>query len=117
MDKKTSSKTKDKKKSFTSRLRIKVQGYEHTLLDESVRQIIDTANRLGANTAGPIPMPTSMKKYTVNRSTFVHKDAREQLETRIHNRLIDILDPSQQVVEALSNLTLPVGISVEVRMD
>ena len=106
-----------KKSTFTSRLRIKVQAYEHQILDESVKQIIETAERLGANTIGPIPLPTKLKKYTVNRSTFVFKNSREQFEVRIHRRLIDILNPSQQTVEALSNLTLPSGVSVEVKME
>lgn len=98
------------------RLRIKVQAYEHKILDNSVRQIIDTAMRYEANVRGPIPLPTDSKKYTVNRSTFVHKDAREQFEMRTHKRLIDILEPSQKVIEALTNLSLPSGITIDVKM-
>lgn len=98
------------------RLRIKVRAYEHKVLDQSVRQIIDTALRYDAKIAGPIPLPTEIKKYTVNRSTFIYKDAREQFEMRVHKRVIDILDPSAKVIEALTNLSLPSGVTIEVKM-
>lgn len=90
--------------------------YEHKLLDASVRQIINTALQHNADIRGPIPLPTDMKRYTVNRSSFVYKDAREQFEMRTHKRLLDIMNPSQQVIESLSNLTLPSGVSVDVKM-
>ncbi|MDE2213467.1 MAG: 30S ribosomal protein S10 [Patescibacteria group bacterium] len=99
-----------------SRLRIKVKAYEHKVLDSSVRQILDTALRYDAKVAGPIPLPTEIKKYTVNRSTFIYKNAREQFEMRIHKRLIDILDPSSKVIEALTNLSLPSGVTIDVKM-
>src|SRR3990167_7954257 len=89
------------------KLRIKVRAYEHKLLDASVKQILDTALRYDAKVAGPIPLPTEIKKYTVNRSTFIYKDAREQFEMRIHKRIIDILDPTPKVIEELTNLSLP----------
>ena len=98
------------------RLRIKVRAYEHKVLDASVKQILDTALRYDAKVAGPIPLPTEIKKYTVNRSTFVYKDAREQFEMRIHKRVIDILDPSPKVIEALTNLSLPSGVTIDVKM-
>ncbi len=98
------------------RLRIKVRAYEHKVLDASVKQIIETALRYDAKIAGPIPLPTEIKKYTVNRSTFVYKDAREQFEMRIHKRIIDILDPSAKVIEALTNLSLPSGVTIDVKM-
>ncbi|HEV8677384.1 MAG TPA: 30S ribosomal protein S10 [Candidatus Paceibacterota bacterium] len=98
------------------RLRIKVRAYEHKVLDASVKQIIETALRYDAKVAGPIPLPTEIKKYTVNRSTFVYKDAREQFEMRIHKRIIDILDPSAKVIEALTNLSLPSGVTIDVKM-
>lgn len=98
------------------RLRIKVMAYEHKVLDASVRQIIDTALRYDATVAGPIPLPTEIKKWTVNRSTFVYKDAREQFELRIHKRLIDILEPNPKVIEALTNLSLPSGVTIDVKM-
>ncbi|MEI7719783.1 MAG: 30S ribosomal protein S10 [bacterium] len=98
------------------RLRIKVRAYEHKVLDASIKQILDTALRYDAIVAGPIPLPTEITKYTVNRSTFVYKDAREQFEKRVHKRIIDILDPSQKVIEALTNLSLPSGVTIEVKM-
>lgn len=96
-------------------MRIRVRAYEHKILDNSVKQIIDTANRFDAEVVGPIPMPTEIKKYTVNRSTFVHKDAREQFEQRTHKRVIDILNPTAKVIEALTNLSLPSGVSIDVK--
>ena len=98
------------------KLRIRVRAYEHKILDLSVKQIMDTANRLDAKTVGPVPLPTEIKRWTVNRSTFVHKDAREQFEMRIHKRLIDILSPSGKVIEALTNLNLPTGVTIDVKM-
>ncbi|MDQ5955014.1 MAG: small subunit ribosomal protein [Patescibacteria group bacterium] len=98
------------------RLRIKVRAYEHKVLDASVRQIMETALRYDAKIAGPIPLPTEIKKYTVNRSTFVYKDAREQFEMRIHKRVIDIVDPSAKIIEALTNLSLPSGVTIDVKM-
>ena len=98
------------------RLRIKVKAYEHKVLDASVKQILDTALRYDAKVAGPIPLPTEIKKYTVNRSTFIYKDAREQFEMRVHRRIIDILDPSPKVIEALTNLSLPSGVTIDVKM-
>jgi len=98
------------------KLRIRVRAYEHKILDASVKQIIDTAQRFDATVVGPIPMPTEIKKYTVNRSTFVHKDAREQFEMRMHKRVIDIMNPSAKVIESLTNLSLPSGVSIDVKM-
>lgn len=99
-----------------ARLRIRVRAYEHKVLDASVRQIMDTALRYDANIVGPVPLPTEIKKYTVNRSTFIYKDAREQFEMRVHKRLIEILDPSAKVIEALTNLSLPSGVTIDVKM-
>jgi len=99
-----------------NKLRIRVRAYENKILDASTKQIIDTAMRFDANVVGPIPLPTEIKKYTVNRSTFVHKDAREQFEMRTHKRVIDILNPSPKVVEALTNLSLPSGVNIDVKM-
>lgn len=97
-------------------LRIRVRAYDHKILDSSVEQILDTALRYDADVRGPVPLPTETKKYTVNRSTFVHKDSREQYEMRIHKRLIDIYKPSQKVIDALTNLNLPSGINIDVKM-
>lgn len=98
------------------KLRISVRAYEHKVLDTSVKQIIDTALRYDAKVAGPVPLPTEIKKYTVNRSAFIYKDAREQFEMRVHKRLIEILDPSPKVIEALTNLSLPSGVTIDVKM-
>ncbi|OGG88044.1 30S ribosomal protein S10 [Candidatus Kaiserbacteria bacterium RIFOXYD1_FULL_42_15] len=98
------------------KLRIRVRAFEHKILDSSVKQIIDTALRFDAQVVGPIPLPTEIKKYTVNRASFVYKDAREQFEMRTHKRVIDILNPSPKVIEALTNLSLPSGVNIDVKM-
>lgn len=114
--KRVTKKKEDKASSSEPKLRIRVRAYEHKILDASVKQIIDTALRFDASVVGPIPMPTEIKKYTVNRSTFIDKDAREQFEMRLHKRVLDILNPSGKVVEALTNLSLPSGVSIDVKM-
>ena len=98
------------------RLRIRVRAYDAKIIDNSVRQIVETALRNGAEIVGPIPLPTEIRKYTVNRSSFVHKNAREQYEMRVHKRLIDIMNPSPKIVNALTNLNLPAGVDIEVKM-
>ncbi len=115
---KASSKASKKESSADSisKLRIRVRAYEHKILDMSVKQIIDTALRFDAEVVGPIPLPTDIKRYTVNRSSFVYKDAREQFEMRMHKRVIDIKNPSPKVIEALTNLSLPSGVSIDVKM-
>src|SRR5512141_645784 len=92
-----------------SKLRIRVRAYEHKVLDASVKQIIDTALRYDAKIVGPVPLPTEIKKYTVNRSSFIYKNAREQFEMRVHRRLIDIINPTGKLIEALTNMSLPSG--------
>lgn len=99
-----------------SKLRIRVRAYEYKILDLSVKQIIDTALRYDAKVEGPIPLPTEIKKYTVNRASFVFKNAREQFEMRIHKRVIDILDPTPKIMEALTNLSLPSGVNIDVKI-
>ncbi len=98
------------------KLRLRVKGYDHKVLDQSVKQIIDTALRFDATVVGPVPLPTDIRKFTVNASTFVYKDAREQFEIRTHKRIIDIMDPTPKIIDALTNLSLPSGVSVDVRM-
>ncbi len=98
------------------RIRIKIRAYDHKIIDQSTRTIIETAERSGASVRGPVPLPTERTKYTVNRSTFVHKDAREQYEMRVHKRLVDIFDPTPKTIEALTNLNLPAGVDVEIKM-
>ncbi len=99
-----------------NRIRLKIKSYDHRLIDASTKQIIETATRNGAEVLGPIPLPTEMRKYTVNRSTFVHKNAREQFEMRLHKRLVEILNPGQKIVESLSNLNLPSGVDIEIKL-
>lgn len=98
------------------RLRIRVRAYEHKILDASLKQIMDTAIRYDVEFYGPIPLPTEIKKYTVNRSAFIYKNTREQFEMRVHKRLIDILNPNQKIIEALTNLSLPSGVNIDVKM-
>lgn len=99
-----------------AKLRIRVRAYEYKILDASVKQIMDTALRYDAKVLGPIPLPTEIKKYTVNRSSFVYKNAREQFEMRIHKRLIDIVNPNAKFIEALTNMSLPSGVNIDVKM-
>lgn len=99
-----------------SKLRIRVRAYEYKILDLSVKQIIDTALRYDAKVLGPIPLPTEIKKYTVNRASFVFKNAREQFEMRVHKRLIDILNPNPKIMEALTNMSLPSGVNIDVKI-
>lgn len=105
-----------KKEETQPKLRLRVKSYDHKLIDNSIKQIVDTAVRNGAEVIGPIPLPTQFKKYTVNRSTFVHKNHREQFELRVHNRLIDIVNPNQKIIESLSGLNLPSGVDIEIKM-
>ena len=98
------------------RIRIKIKAFDHKIIDQSTKTIIDTATRTGAQIYGPIPLPTEKKKYTVNSSTFVHKDSRDQYEIRIHKRLVDIIDPTPKTIESLTNLGLPAGVDVEIKM-
>lgn len=97
------------------RIRIKLKAYDHKLIDQSARQIVEAVERDGATVAGPVPLPTSKKKYTVNRSTFVHKNARDQFEIRVHKRLIDIVHFTPRTVDTLMSLNLPAGVDVSMK--
>jgi len=108
--------TKAKKEEPKQKIRIKIKSYDHKVLDNSCKQIVETASRYVSEIIGPIPLPTDIHRYTVNRSTFVDKDSREQFELRIHKRLIDILNPNQKVIDALMNLNLPAGVDIEIKM-
>jgi len=99
-----------------AKLRIKLRAYDHKIIDNSCRQIVDIANRYGAEIIGPVPLPTEILKYTVNRSSFVHKNAREQFEMRVHKRVIDILNPDQEIIEALREMNLPSGVDITVKI-
>ena len=107
---------KEKKEDNKVVLRIRVRAYESKILDASVKQIIDTAMRYDAKIIGPVPLPTEIKKYTVNRASFIYKNTREQFEIRVHKRLIDIINPNPKTVEALTNLSLPSGVDIDVKM-
>ncbi|MFC1662784.1 30S ribosomal protein S10 [Patescibacteria group bacterium] len=112
-----------KKKSTTpeleegqQRIRIKIRAFDHKIIDQSTRTIMETAVSSGATIRGPVPLPTEKNKYTVQRASFVHKDSREQYEMRIHKRLIDILNPTAKTVDSLMNLSLPAGVDIEIKM-
>ncbi|HDQ22561.1 MAG TPA: 30S ribosomal protein S10 [Candidatus Uhrbacteria bacterium] len=108
---KTQEKIEEKQK-----IRIKIRAYDHKIIDQSTRTILETAQRTGAQISGPIPLPVEKKKYTVLNSTFVHKDSRDQYEMRIHKRLIDIIEPTSQTIDALMSLNLPAGVDIEIKM-
>ncbi len=93
------------------KLRLRVRAYDAKLIDSSAKQIVEAVRRQGAEVVGPIPLPTGVRRYTVNRSTFVHKKSREQFEMKVHNRLIDILNPGQKIVESLTDLILTPGLA------
>jgi small subunit ribosomal protein S10 len=99
-----------------TRIRIKIKAYDNKVIDQSARKIVETVERSGSKITGPVPLPTEIHKVTVNKSTFVHKDAREQYEMRIHKRLIDIWDPTAKTIENLTSLDLPAGVDVEIKM-
>lgn len=115
-DKKAVAKKKEAPQDERPKIRIKIQAYDHKIIDNSARQIVETAERHGAEIQGPVPLPTEIKKFTVNRSTFVHKTAREQYEMRIHKRIIDIFNPNRKIIDALENLNLPSGVGIEIKM-
>lgn len=100
----------------TGKIRIRLKAYDHKQLDKSVAEIVDTAKRTGARIAGPIPLPTSIGRYTVLRSPHIDKKSREQFELRTHKRLVDILDPTQQTIDALMQLELAAGVDVEIKL-
>jgi len=99
----------------TYKIRIKLRAYDHRLLDRSVQEIVASAQRTGAEIIGPVPLPTAISKYTVNRSPHVNKKSREQFEIRTHKRLLDIVNPTAQTVDALMRLDLPAGVDVEIK--
>jgi small subunit ribosomal protein S10 len=100
----------------TQKVRVKVKGFDHRTVDYSVKQIIEAAQRTGAVIAGPVPLPTRIEKFCVNRATNIDKDSREQFEIRTHKRLIDILQPTAKTVDALSQLNLPAGVQIDIKL-
>ncbi len=105
-----------KEEEVKQRIRIKIQAYDHKLIDQSIKQIVEIVERYEVEVRGPVPLPTQIHKYTVNRSTFIHKDSREQYEMRVHKRLIDIINPTAKVIDALMGLNLPAGVDIEIKM-
>jgi len=98
------------------RIRIRLKAYDHRLIDQSARQIVEAAERTGAAVAGPVPLPSKIEKYTVMRSTFIDKDSREQFEIRTHKRLIDVLRPTSRTIDTLMRLNLPAGVDIEIKV-
>ncbi|NLI40872.1 MAG: 30S ribosomal protein S10 [Caldisericales bacterium] len=100
----------------TSKMRIKLRAFDHVILDQSTAKIVETARRAGAKIAGPVPLPTSRQVFTVLRSPNVDKDSREQFEMRVHKRMLDIFEPSQEITKALMNIDLPAGVDIEIKL-
>lgn len=100
----------------TGRIRIKLKSYDHRVIDEAVIKILDSAMATGAKIVGPVPLPTKRTVYPVQRSPFINKDSREHFEILVHKRLIDIFEPSNRTIDSLSNLDLPAGVSIEIKM-
>ena len=103
------------KEEAKSRIRIKIKAYDHKIIDQSAKQIVETAERSGAAITGPVPLPTETRKFTVNKSTFINKDARDQYEMRMHKRIIDIWNPTPKTIDSLTNLDLPAGVDIEIK--
>lgn len=115
-EKETAVKTKKEAEETRQKIRIKIKAFDHKIIDKSTKTIIETVQKSGAQIFGPIPLPTEKVRYTVNRSTFINKDARDQYEMRVHKRIVDIVEPSAKTVEDLSSLNLPAGVDVEIKM-
>ena len=107
---------KEKTPELVQRIRIKLRAYDNKILDKSAKQIVDTIERNGGQVSGPVPLPTQIHKYTVNRSSFIDKNSREQFEMRVHKRLIDISSPNSKIIDSLMNLNLPAGVDIELKM-
>ncbi|NIM47526.1 MAG: 30S ribosomal protein S10 [Candidatus Aenigmarchaeota archaeon] len=107
---------KEEKEVPKQRIRIRLRAYDHKILDQSAKQILETAERTNANVSGPVPLPTERKPITVLRSTNIDKDSREQFEMRVHKRLIDITEPTSKTIDSLMSLQLPAGVDVEIKM-
>ena len=108
--------SKTKKEEAVNRIRIKIRAYDNKIIDQATKNIIDTAERNNAKVIGPVPLPTEKTKFTVNRSTFVNKTAREQFEMRVHKRLIDVVNPTPKCIDALTSLQIPAGVDIEIKM-
>lgn len=104
------------KEDVKQRIRIKIRAYDHKVIDTATQTIIKTAERSGAEVLGPVPLPTEIRRFTVNRSTFIDKRSRDQYEMRVHKRLIDIISPTERTIDALMSLNLPAGVDIEIKM-
>ncbi|MEK7632428.1 MAG: 30S ribosomal protein S10 [Patescibacteria group bacterium] len=104
------------KEDVRQRIRIKIRAYDHKVIDTATQTIIKTAERSGAEVLGPVPLPTEIRRFTVNRSTFIDKQSRDQYEMRVHKRLIDIVNPTERTIDALMSLNLPAGVDIEIKM-
>lgn len=98
------------------RIRIRLKAYDHRVLDESARRIVETAERTGATVVGPVPLPTTIERFTVRRSPFVDKDSHEHFEIRTHKRLIDVIEPDNKTIDSLMRLNLPAGVDIEIKL-
>ena len=98
------------------RIRIRLKAYDHRVLDESAKRIVETAERTGATVVGPVPLPTQMERFTVRRSTFIDKDSHEHFEIRTHKRLIDVIEPDNKTIDSLMRLNLPAGVDIEIKL-
>jgi small subunit ribosomal protein S10 len=98
------------------KIRIRLKAYDHRVLDESAKRIVETAERTGATVVGPVPLPTKIERFTVRRSTFVHKDSHEHFEVRTHKRLIDVIEPDNKTIDSLMRLNLPAGVDIEIKL-
>ena len=107
---------KDKPVEIAQRIRIKLKAYDNKIIDKSAKQIVETIERNGGKVTGPVPLPTQIHKYTVNRAAFIDKNSREQFEMRVHQRLIDISSPNSKIIDSLMNLNLPAGVDIEMKM-
>ncbi|NLE46682.1 MAG: 30S ribosomal protein S10 [Chloroflexi bacterium] len=98
------------------RIRIRLKAYDHRVLDESAKRIVETAERTGATVVGPVPLPTKLERFTVRRSTFIDKDSHEHFEIRTHKRLIDVVEPDNKTIDSLMRLNLPAGVDIEIKL-
>ena len=98
------------------KIRIRLKAYDHRVLDESAKRIVETAERTGATVVGPVPLPTKMERFTVRRSTFIDKDSHEHFEIRTHKRLIDVIEPDNKTIDSLMRLNLPAGVDIEIKL-
>jgi small subunit ribosomal protein S10 len=101
---------------FKNKIRIRLKGYDHRVLDQSAQRIVETAERTGARVVGPVPLPTRIERFTVGRSPFIDKDSQEHFEIRTHKRLIDVLDPDSKTIDTLMRLNLPAGVDIEIKI-